>query len=202
MNFKARFIPSGAVLLTLTLALCSSPPEQQIPDGAPVRASDSAGAAKIVKQTIAMAQQGNTEGAMKNVGVEQMSRYLLGAEYDNVTPEQQSRFQKLIYEFVSLRGLPQAIERLGDRDPETIEFAAARQDGNRILLPSKLPGTTLSITWILEKVGRRFVITDFLDPRGNSSMQRTRDKQIQPLYRRKGMEGLLTTLDKAMARLR
>ncbi len=190
-------------LFFLTVGVgCSTGPEQQPGgEGVPASSAETAEVEKTVRNTITLARQGRQQDALQNVGVESISKYLLGDEYARITSDQREKFQSLIREFVSKRALPQAMTLLKNRDADNIGFEPARKDGSRVYLPSSLPGTDLKVTWVLQKEGRKFVITDFLDHHGESSMQRSRDKQIMPLYEKKGMDGLLETLARAVDRM-
>lgn len=196
---RLNFVIAIVVLLSALMA-CSggSSSDAGGPTGGPLSNKETARAEKTVMKTIELARKGDTEEALRYVGVEEISRYLLGAEFDNISADQREKFITLIRSFVAQRGLPQALKLLGNRDADSIDFEPAQEAGDRVQLPSSLPGTNLKVTWILKKKGSGYVITDFLDHRGRSSMERSRDKQIMPGYRRYGMDGLLERLEKAV----
>jgi ABC-type transporter MlaC component len=56
----------------------------------------------------------------------------------------------------------------------------------------------LTFSWVLTRVGDNYVITDFLDEKGTSTMQTNKDRQVQPTLKAKGIPGLLATMEGAV----
>lgn len=155
-----------------------------------------------VRKLIASVRLKANEKALGFVGLEQMCGYLLDKDYDKLTPEQKQKFQKLLGEYIELRAFPLAIQYIGKVD---LSYDKPVFKENKVHVKSSVVyrgSERLVFTWVLTKVGENYLITDFLTIKGNSSLETSRDKQVQPVYKKQGAEGLLKTLEAAVKKLR
>lgn len=167
----------------------------------PVHAGGKSALASI-KKMVGFIRYEKNELALKQVGLEPVSEYLMGSYYGQATPDQRAQFQKLLGEYVELRAFPLALKYFKDVD---LSYDEPVQKGDAYHVSSSLNyagSEQLVFTWVLQEHDGKYVITDFLDSTGKSSMQTNRDKQIQPVLKQKGVAGLLKTMEQVVGKLR
>lgn len=140
--------------------------------------------------------------ALENIGSAQMAQFLLGPYADKVTAEQKKRFADQIREYTRYKAFPLVIKYFKDIDI-TYQPPIITGDTAKVLASVVYAGSErLSFTFVLTKVGDSFVMTDFLNDKGVSSMLVNRDNQVQPTLKTQGMPGLLTVMDRAVAQVK
>jgi len=140
--------------------------------------------------------------ALESVGSKQMADFMLGDFAAKATPEQKEKFAKQIREYIRYKAFPLVVKYFKDIDltyePPVIQGDKARVQSSVVYSGSE----RLTFSWVLTKVGDAYVVTDFLNEKGTSSMQTNRDQQVQPTLRAKGVSGLLSVMDNAVAQVK
>lgn len=160
------------------------------------------GQIQTIKKMTGFIRYGRDDRAVASIGAEQISRYLLGSHYDHITPEQQTKFQENLKEIIKLRGFPLAMKYFKDID---ISYDQPVENGDQSKVRSSIlyaGSERIVFTWVLTKVGDTYLITDFLNERGESSMQKSRDQQILPLFQQRGITGVLDSMQTMIRGLR
>lgn len=140
--------------------------------------------------------------ALDNIGSEQMAEFLLGPSAAKATPEQKKRFADQIREYTRYKAFPLVIKYFKDID---LTYEPPVMQGNTARVPASVVyagSERLSFTFVLTKVGENYVMTDFLNDKGVSSMTTNRDNQVQPALKNQGMQGLLNVMEKAVAQVK
>lgn len=179
-----------AILITLTLLA-----------GTPV-AADGTAALTSVKKLVGFIRYEKNDKALEQVGLDAISEFLMGSYYTKATPEQKSRVSDLMGEYIELQAFPLALKYFKDID---LAYDEPKEQGKDVHIRSTLlyaGSERVVFTWVLTEVGGEWVVTDFLDERGVSSMKASRDKQIQPVLKKSGVDGLIAQLEKVVAKLR
>ncbi len=184
MNKFKTILLATAVFLTVAVSgsLMSQAPAE------PAQAPD---AVSTLKKMIGFIRYGKDDRALAFVGAEQIARYLLTpANYDRATPQQKERFIGLLKEYIQLKAFPLALKYFKDIDL-SYDQPVVTGDQHRIRSSLLYAGSEqIVFTWVLTKVGNDYFVTDFLNERNESSMQRSRDQQVLVLYRQSGMDGV------------
>lgn len=164
--------------------------------------TDTKAALSAVKKLVGFIRFEKNDLALKQVGLVPISRFLMGSYYDRATPEQQTRFQTLLGEYVELRAFPLALKYFKDID---LSYEEPVIKGRQVLIRSSLlyaGSEQVMFTWVLEQHDGQYTIVDILDNGGKSSILTNRDKQIQPVLKKNGVAGLLTQMEKVVAKAR
>lgn len=136
--------------------------------------------------------------ALESVGAQEISQYLMDTYYIKATPDQDARFQKLILEYIKLRAFPTALNYIKDID---INYDAPIIEGQFVKIRSSVlyaGSERILFTWVVKKRPEGYFLTDFLDEKGVSAMMVNRDKQILPLIRKEGIEGMIKRMTVAV----
>ena len=168
---------------------------------APVSADGDAALA-TVKKLVGFIRYEKNELAMKQVGLAPISEYLMGSYYEKATDAQREKFEALLGEYVELRAFPLALKYFKDID---LSYDEPVEKGDTVHVRSSLlyaGSEQIVFTWVLSEHDGQWVITDFLDNRGVSSMGTNRDKQIQPVLKAKGVDGLINQMEKVVTAAR
>lgn len=177
---------------------CASSAEDDLPIGA---GDADHPALSVVKRLVGQIRYNRDERALEAIGLEPISRYLLGAAYAGASAEDRARFQALLGDYIRLNAFPTARQYFKDID---INYEAPVESGDITRIRSSIVyagADRVSFTWVLTRVNGRYVITDFLDSRGQSSMASSRDRQVQPLLRSGGMPALLAKMQELKVQL-
>ena len=137
--------------------------------------------------------------ALDNIGSDLMADYLLGSFQSRVTPEQKKRFADQLREYTRYKAFPLVIKYFKDID---LTYEPPVMDGDHARVPASVVyagSERLSFTFVLTRVGDSYVMTDFINDKGASSMTVNRDNQVQPTLKSQGMAGLLNLMEKAVA---
>lgn len=132
--------------------------------------------------------------ALENVGSADISKYLLGSYAAKATPAQDTRFQGLIRDYLKVRAFPESLRYIKDVD---LSYSDPVVKGDTVSITSSLlyaGSEKLIFTWVVTKKGDQYYLTDFLDAAGTSAMLNSRDKQIIPLIKKRGIDGMLDTM--------
>ncbi|HNJ32846.1 MAG TPA: ABC transporter substrate-binding protein [Leptospiraceae bacterium] len=136
--------------------------------------------------------------ALEYIGSAQMADFLLGDFSAKATPEQKEKFASQIREYTRYKAFPLVNKYFKDIDltyePPVINGDKARVQSSVVYAGSE----RLTFSWVLTRVGDNYVITDFLDEKGTSTMQTNKDRQVQPTLKAKGIPGLLATMEGAV----
>lgn len=154
------------------------------------------------KKLIGFIRYEKSDAAMALIGIDAMSRYLLGKTYAQAKPEDLQKFKSLLGEYVRLKAFPLALKYFKDVD---LSYDQPVINGKEARIKSSLlygGSEQIVFTWVLTEESGAYVVTDFLDMKGVSSMQTNRDKQIQPLLQKKGLVGVNAALEKLVADLK
>jgi ABC-type transporter MlaC component len=194
-----NIIQNVALSLCLCAAFaCASSAEDDLPIGA---GDADHPALTVVKRLVGQIRYNRDERALEAIGLEPISRYLLGASYASASAEERTRFQGLLGDYIRLNAFPTARSYFKDIDI-SYEAPVESADTTRIRSSIVYAGAErVSFTWVLTRVNGRYVITDFLDGRGQSSMASSRDRQVQPLLRSGGMSALLAKMQELKTQL-
>ncbi|MCR9145401.1 MAG: ABC transporter substrate-binding protein [bacterium] len=168
---------------------------------APV-AADGKSALASVKKMVGFIRYQKNGLALKQVGLVPVSQYLMGSYYDQATPEQRARFQELLGEYVELRAFPLALKYFKDID---LSYDEPTVKGDAVHVRSSLlyaGSEQVVFTWVLKEHDGKYVVTDFLDATNKSSMKTNRDKQIQPVLKQRGIDGLIKQMEQVVAKSR
>ena len=160
-------------------------------------------AISTIKKMIGYIRYKKNEKALESLGMDQISAYLLDKYYAKTKPADKQKFKALVAEYISLRAFPLAYKYFKDIDL-SFDKPQAQEDG-RIHVKSSLlyaGSERLTFTWILADVEGSLLMVDFLNEKNVSSMKNSRDKQIIPVYEKRGMKGLLGLLEKQVEKLR
>ncbi len=140
--------------------------------------------------------------ALESVGAKEISEYLLDKHYPKATAEQDARFQKLILEYIKLRAFPTALSYIRDID---LNYDKPVVEGDFVKTTSSIVyagSERIMFTWVVKKRPEGYFLTDFLDEKDVSAMEANRDKQIQPLIKKEGIEGMIRRMEKVVASYR
>lgn len=184
--------------LTLALSLLLLPVALPAQDPGEVATKSLA----ATKKLIGFIRYEKSDQAMALIGIDAMSRYLLGATYAQAKPEDLQKFKSLLGEYVRLKAFPLALKYFKDVD---LSYDQPVVKGKESRIKSSLMyggSEQIVFTWVLTEENGAYVVTDFLDTKGVSSMQTNRDKQIQPLLQKKGLIGVNAALEKLVADLK
>lgn len=190
--------PIALVVCLCGAFACASSAEDELPIGA---GDADHPALTVVKRLVGQIRYNRDDRALESIGLEPISRYLLGASYAGASAEERARFQALLGDYIRLNAFPTARSYFKDID---INYEAPVESGDTARIRSSIVyagADRASFTWVLTRVNGRYVITDFLDSRGQSSMASSRDRQIQPLLRSGGMSALLAKMQELKAQL-
>lgn len=140
--------------------------------------------------------------ALESIGSSQMAEFLMGDYAKTATPAQKEKFAKQIREYTRYKAFPLIHKYFKDIDltyePPVITGDQARVQSSVVYSGSE----RLTFSWVLTKVGDTYVITDFLNDKNTSSMQSNKVGQVQPTLREKGVPGLLSVMDNAVAQVK
>ncbi|MBL8019782.1 MAG: ABC transporter substrate-binding protein [Leptospirales bacterium] len=140
--------------------------------------------------------------ALESIGSTQMAEFLMGDYAKTATPAQKEKFAKQIREYTRYKAFPLIHKYFKDIDltyePPVINGDQARVQSSVVYSGSE----RLTFSWILTKVGENYVITDFLNDKNTSSMQSNKVGQVQPTLKEKGVPGLLSVMDNAVAQVK
>ena len=140
--------------------------------------------------------------ALDNIGTDRMADFLLGSSAAKATPEQRKRLAAQIREYTRYKAFPLVIKYFKDIDltyePPVIQGDTAKVPASVVYAGSE----RLSFTFVLTKVGESYVMTDFINDKGISSMTVNRDNQVQPTLKSQGINGLLGKMDAAVAQVK
>ncbi|MCB1172543.1 MAG: ABC transporter substrate-binding protein [Leptospiraceae bacterium] len=164
--------------------------------------ADGSAALATVKKLVGFIRYEKNDLALRQIGLQPVSQFLMGSHYEKATVAQRIKFQSLLGEYVELRAFPLALQYFKDIDPS---YDAPVQKGQQMHVRSSLlyaGSEQIVFTWVLSEHEGQWVITDFLDQRGVSSMSTNRDKQIQPVLKAKGVVGLINQMEKIVAAAR
>lgn len=154
-----------------------------------------------IKKMLNFALRQKPDEAMKQVGVEQMSKFLLGNKADKATPEQRQKFKELVRKNIELRAFPVVEEHFKSVD---IPLEKAVFKGSEARVKSSLlwgGSEQVSFTWILSKDGDKYVITDFINSKGQSSMEQNQ-KNVQKVIETEGMDKLLANFEEQLSKIK
>ncbi len=136
--------------------------------------------------------------ALDLVGTEQMADFLLGDFAAKATPEQKAKFAGQIREYTRYKAFPLVLKYFKDIDltyePPVIKGDTATVQSSVVYAGSE----RVSFSWVLTRAGDSYVITDFLNEKGVSTMAMNKAQQVQPTLKTKGIAGLLATMDAAV----
>lgn len=166
-----------------------------------IQASESQQAISTIKKMIGFIRYKKNEKALRYIGVQQISQFMLGKNYTKITPAQKTKFHWQVGKFIELRAFPQAYKYFKDID---LSFDKPKIKGRKAQVKSSLlyaGSEQMIFTWVLTKVGNKYLVTDFLNEKGVSSMKTNRDRQVLPLYKKQGMPGVLDRFDKLIKKL-
>ncbi|MEQ9363014.1 MAG: ABC transporter substrate-binding protein [Leptospirales bacterium] len=164
--------------------------------------ADGKAALAAVKKMVGFIRYEKNGLALKQVGLVPVSEYLMGDFFAQATPAQRTRFQELLGEYVELRAFPLALKYFKDIDL-TYDEPAVKGDVVHVRSSLLYAGSEqLVFTWVLAEHDGRYVVTDFLDSTNKSSMQTNRDKQIQPVLKQRGVDGLIKQMEQVVAKSR
>lgn len=186
------------LLLSAGVMPLFSPPAAESPAGE----EDGRKSVLTIRKMLASIRLKKYDRALGYIGLQEMTRYLLDRNYEKLTSEQSAKFQKLLGEYIRLRAFPLAIKYIGNLDVSYDKPQA--KEGNIHVRSSVIyrGSERLIFTWVLTKRGDDYVITDFISVTGESSMEKNRDKQVLPIYRKRGATGLIKTLERAVNKLK
>lgn len=196
---------AGLALLLSAAALastaCSSSGEP-LPGGAAGGGESGHPSLIAVKRLVGFIRYERDDRALELIGREAITDYLLGASASSASAAQKTQFQELLGEYLKLKAFPTARGYFEDID---LAYAEPVVDGKTARIRSSIVyagSERLSFTWVLTEIKGNWLVTDFLNDRGQSTMQSSRDQQIQPILRREGMDGLLKRFESIVADLR
>lgn len=159
-------------------------------------------ATAIVRRMLAAVRLEKFDHALKYVGVEDMARFLMDRHYAELTEPQRGRLAELLGQYIKKRGFPMANRYIGRVGLSYDRPAFVK---GRVHIKSSIVysgAERLVFTWILQKSGKEYRVVDFLDATGNSSLTKSRDTQILPVYRKRGAAGVLDSLDRVVKSLK
>ncbi len=173
----------------------------------PLQASPSSEALKSVKRMVSYIRYSETkpvysDRALDLIDFDAISRYLLDSSYESASVQQKQRFKELLREYIRLNAFPRAVQYFKDID---LTYDAPVQKNDSVHIHSSLlygASERIHFTWVLEKQKKGFRIVDVLNENHVSSMQLNRDKQVQPLLKKRGLDGLLDQFEKIVESLR
>lgn len=156
----------------------------------------------VVRKMLASVRLKKFDRALQYVGLDEMGAYLLADNYQKLTAAQKTKLSTLLGEYIKKRGFPLAVKYLGSvglsYDKPTFEQGHVHIRSSVVYSGSE----RLVFTWVLaRRDSGEYVVVDFRDAKGDSSMTKSRDKQILPVYKQRGADGLLKTLEGVIARL-
>ncbi len=155
-----------------------------------------------VKKFIGFVRYKKDEPAMKFIGIDLMARGLLMKSYDTAKPEELEKFKSLLAEYIRLKAFPLAVKYFQDIDL-SYDKPVVKAKESRIKTSLLYAGSDrVSFSWVLAEAADGWLVVDFLDEKGVSSMQVNRDKQIQPVLKKSGMKGVNDLLEKQVKALR
>ncbi len=172
--------------------------------GAPVAAAELEGkpAIRTVKRLLVSIRLKKDDKALTYVNLDAMGKYLLGKYHGKFKPGQKQRFEKSLGEYMQLRAFPWARKNIGRVG---LSYDKPEIKGNRVHVRSSLVyagAERITFTWVIGKFDGRYMVTDVLNIKGESSLKASRDRQIIPVYRKRGAEGLLRTMERVVKKLR
>jgi ABC-type transporter MlaC component len=191
MHTLKKTLRSGMLLPLIVAAVAVFPFS-----GTYAQTPDAAEALSTIKKMVAFVRYSGTKPELGNkaldmVGAKEISAYLMDKYYTKATPDQDERFQKLILEYIRLRAFPTALSYIKDID---INYDEPVTDGQFVKIRSSVlyaGSERILFTWVVKKRPEGYFLTDFLDEKSVSAMQVNRDKQIQPLIQKEGIEGMI-----------
>lgn len=189
----------AALIIVAGLAACASAEDEDFQAGG---GADDHPAVAAVRRLVGFIRYERDDRALQLVNMQALAQQLLGAEYSRTPPEKRARFEELLSEYIRLNAFPQARGYFKDID---ISYGAPAITGGRVRIPSSiayLGSERARFSWVLEQTAGRYQVVDFLNAQGVSSMQSSRDRQIQPLLRQGGIDLVLEKLNALVEELR
>lgn len=158
-------------------------------------------ATAVVRKMLAALRLNKFDHALKYVGLTEMVRFLMDKHYSELSDADRQRFQTLLGEYIKKRAFPMANQHIGKVG---LSYDKPSFKDSRVHIKSSIVfsgAERLVFTWILQKQGGEYQVVDFLNAEGQSSLAKSRDTQILPVYRKRGAKGLLDTLERAVKNL-
>lgn len=159
-------------------------------------------AIRYQKDDLALASfDGDAQGAM-----------IFGEEWSKQSPEERARFVKTLHAFFTVAAFPKIrkeyfahLETILYGEPEMLSEGGARVRATIVVLHA-LKKDEIPVDFSLHQVNGKWLIRDFSinpDPKAPTSfITGLRDKQIQPLLKKKGWDGLITTMEQRVEKLK
>lgn len=134
--------------------------------------------------------------ALGMIDYDAMSQYLLTDKYyTKASDSQKEELNGYLREYIRLRAFPEGLKYFKDID---LVYSVPEKSGSNVQVKSSITyehpvegTTTISFSWVVHQKDAQWVMVDFLDVNGESSMKINRDKQIQPILKKEGVPGLL-----------
>ena len=158
-------------------------------------------ATATVRKMLAAVRLKKYDYALKFVGVEEMTRFLMDRHFDKLSQAERTRFRALLGSYIKKRGFPLATRYIGSVG---LSYDRPLFKDGRVHIKSSIVysgAERLVFTWILQKAGSEYRVVDFLNADGESSLSKSRDTQILPVYQKLGARGMLDKLEGAVSRL-
>jgi len=154
-----------------------------------------------IKKMLNFALRKKNQESLKYIGVDTMVHMLLGHQEKNISSEQKEKFKELVKRNIELRAFPIVEEHFKSVD---IPLEKPQVKNEQIWVKSSLlwgGSEQVNFTWILQKVDGQYVITDFLNSKGQSSMVQNQ-KKIQKMIETDGMDKLLSNFEEQLTKLK
>lgn len=158
-------------------------------------------AIRTVKKLLVSIRLNKNDKALAYMNLNEMSKYLLGQNYTKLNQKQQSHFESSLGKIIQLKAFPWARKNIGSIG---LSYDKPVIKKNRVHVLSTLVYAgkeRISFTWVLGKFADNYLVTDVLNIKGQSSLKESRDRQIIPVYKKRGAKGLLERMDSVIQKL-
>lgn len=150
-----------------------------------------------VKTVIQQIRAGKDDQVFKNVDMYQVSKYLLGADYEKATDQQRTEFNSLFQALFAKIAFPKVRDNF--RKLAAINYENPQVAGNEaklaslVILDNPLKKQEMKLKYSLVKSAQNWKVAD-VAVLGSSMMESIRNDQVTPLLKEGGMEHLLQVM--------
>ncbi len=148
-----------------------------------------------VKKMIGFIRYKKNSKAIEYVDTRQFAKNLLKGNFDSLSSSDKDGFEEAIKEYIINKSFPVALKYF---DKVDINYEKPVIKGNEAVIGSSVlyqGSEKVVFSWVLTETNGKFLVSDFITE-GKRVSEVNRTKQIEPMYKKKGIKEVISTLKK------
>ncbi|MBE7410896.1 MAG: ABC transporter substrate-binding protein [Leptospiraceae bacterium] len=203
---KVFFIYFLQIFLSVSISIYAEPPKEE------VKKSDSSepqkqaeeqkeamsledNALSSVKKMIGFIRYKKNNKAIEFVDTHQFAKNLLKNHFDSLSSSDKKEFENALKEYIINKSFPIALKYF---DKVDINYEKPVIKGEEAVIGSSVlyqGSEKVAFSWVLTENNGKFLISDFITE-GKRVSEVNRTKQIEPMYKKKGIKEVISILKK------